>query len=181
MRTEPSQYRVCINKSTINAYRSNISSVALRSLGSQAESGTPAAVPIRRPPCRVCGHELMSHAKQVPQGTGCDAGQANEYGGVPDIVIGHVVNLGSRCEQFGAIVEANPNHKRTRLSRAMGSSHAKSFPWTWGAGDPYAVLSSTPGNAKPIFRTLSKLIVLLGIVPLSAQTIAVPPPISVQS
>jgi hypothetical protein len=31
------------------------------------------------------------------------------------------------------------------------------------AGDPYAVLSSTPGNAKPIFRTVSKLIVLLGM------------------
>jgi hypothetical protein len=36
-------------------------------------------------------------------------------------------------------------------------------------------------RAKPIFRALSKLIVFLGIVPLSAQTIAVPPPISVQS
>ena len=35
-----------------------------------------------------------------------------------------------------------------------------SFPRTLSAGDPYAVLSSTPGNAKPIFRTLSKLIVL---------------------
>jgi hypothetical protein len=30
------------------------------------------------------------------------------------------------------------------------------------AGDPYAVLSSTPGNAKPVFQKLSKLIVLLG-------------------
>jgi hypothetical protein len=29
------------------------------------------------------------------------------------------------------------------------------------AGAPYAVLSVTPGNAKPIFRTVSKLIVLL--------------------
>jgi len=31
------------------------------------------------------------------------------------------------------------------------------------AGDPYAVLSSTPGKAKPIFRTVSKLMVLLGM------------------
>ena len=31
------------------------------------------------------------------------------------------------------------------------------------AGKPYAVLSSTPGNASPIFRTASKSIVLLGI------------------
>jgi hypothetical protein len=31
------------------------------------------------------------------------------------------------------------------------------------AGEPYAVLSCTPGNAKPIFRTVSKLIVLLGM------------------
>ena len=34
---------------------------------------------------------------------------------------------------------------------------------TLSAGDPYAVLFSTPGNAKPIFRTVSKSIVLLGI------------------
>src|ERR1017187_2526713 len=35
-----------------------------------------------------------------------------------------------------------------------------SFQRTLSAGAPYAVLSSTPGNAKPILRTLSKLIVL---------------------
>jgi hypothetical protein len=31
------------------------------------------------------------------------------------------------------------------------------------AGAPYAVLSSTPGNIKPIFRTASKSIVLFGM------------------
>jgi hypothetical protein len=31
------------------------------------------------------------------------------------------------------------------------------------AGAPYAVLDSTPGRAKPIFRTVSKLIVLFGM------------------
>ncbi|MGD0165625.1 MAG: hypothetical protein ABSB39_24505, partial [Candidatus Sulfotelmatobacter sp.] len=36
--------------------------------------------------------------------------------------------------------------------------HAMSLPRTLSAGAPYAVLSSTPGNAKPIVRTLSKLI-----------------------
>src|SRR6267142_1926862 len=38
-----------------------------------------------------------------------------------------------------------------------------SFPWTLSAGEPYAVLSSTPGKASPIIRTVSKSIVLLGI------------------
>jgi hypothetical protein len=41
--------------------------------------------------------------------------------------------------------------------------HASSFPRILSAGAPYAVLSSTPGNAKPTFRTVSKLIVLLGM------------------
>jgi len=35
-----------------------------------------------------------------------------------------------------------------------------SFPRTLSAGAPYAVPSSTLGNAKPIFLTVSKLIVL---------------------
>ena len=38
-----------------------------------------------------------------------------------------------------------------------------SFPCTLSAGAPYAVLSSTPDNAKPILRTASKLIVFLGM------------------
>ncbi len=38
-----------------------------------------------------------------------------------------------------------------------------SLPRTLSAGAPYAVLSSTPGNAKPIFRTVSKLIVPLAM------------------
>jgi len=42
-------------------------------------------------------------------------------------------------------------------------THAGSFPRTLSEGAPYAVLSSTPGNAKPIFRTASKLIVLFGM------------------
>src|SRR5947208_1607893 len=40
---------------------------------------------------------------------------------------------------------------------------ARSFPRTFSAGLPYAVLSSTPGKASPIFRTVSKSIALLGI------------------
>jgi hypothetical protein len=39
-------------------------------------------------------------------------------------------------------------------------THASSFPRILSAGAPYAVLSSAPGKAKPIFRTASKLIVL---------------------
>ena len=38
-----------------------------------------------------------------------------------------------------------------------------SFPRTLSAGIPKAVLSSTPGSASPIFRTVSKPIVFLGI------------------
>lgn len=38
-----------------------------------------------------------------------------------------------------------------------------SFPRTLSAGAPYAVLSSTPGNSKLILRTVSKLIVLIGM------------------
>ena len=38
-----------------------------------------------------------------------------------------------------------------------------SLPRTFSAGAPYAVPSSTLGNAKPIFCTVSKSIVLLGM------------------
>src|SRR6266481_6126099 len=41
-------------------------------------------------------------------------------------------------------------------------TQARSFPWTLSAGDSYVVLSSTPGKASPIFRTVSKSIALLG-------------------
>jgi hypothetical protein len=41
--------------------------------------------------------------------------------------------------------------------------HAMIFPRTLSAGDPYAVLSSTPGKASPISRTVSKVIVFLAI------------------
>jgi hypothetical protein len=41
--------------------------------------------------------------------------------------------------------------------------HARSCPRSLSAGNPYAVLSSTPGNKSPILRTVSKSIVLLRI------------------
>jgi hypothetical protein len=53
------------------------------------------------------GHELVSHAEQVPQDTGRDARQANQHGTVIEIVVGHVVNIGRGCEQFSAVVEAD--------------------------------------------------------------------------
>ena len=52
------------------------------------------------------GHKLVSHTEQVPQDIGCDAGQANQHGAVVEIVVGHVINVWSGCEQFGAVVEA---------------------------------------------------------------------------
>src|SRR5262249_61776161 len=56
-----------------------------------------------------------------------------------------------------------------RTTREPGSAdrcegtHAISCPRTLSAGEPYAVLSSTPGNVSPIFRTVSKSILVLGI------------------
>src|SRR5208282_144385 len=64
------------------------------------------------------------HAEQVAQDIGCDAGHANQHGAVVEIVVGHVVNIWSRCKQFGTVVEVNPNRKRTRISRTM-SRHAR--------------------------------------------------------
>jgi len=42
---------------------------------------------------------------------GRDAGQANQHGVVIEIMVGHVINIGSGGEQFGAVVEVNANHK----------------------------------------------------------------------
>jgi len=63
--------------------------------------------------CCVRGHKLVSHAEQVPQYILCDKREMNQHGTVVEIVVGHVVNIGSRREQFGAVVEVNANHKRT--------------------------------------------------------------------
>ena len=57
------------------------------------------------------GHKLVSHAKQVAQDIGCDPGQANQHGGVVEIVVGHVVDIRVCCEQFGAVIEVNANSK----------------------------------------------------------------------
>src|ERR1019366_2198273 len=95
----------------VNAYRSNIRSVALGLLVSQPESDRLASAARWRTACRVGGHKLVSHAEQVPQDIGCDAGQANQPGAVAEIVVGHVVNIGSGCEQFGAVVETDANGK----------------------------------------------------------------------
>jgi len=67
----------------------------------------------------VRGYKLVSHAEQVPQDIGCEAGQANQHGVVVEIVIGHVVNIGSRCEQFGAVVEADDRRVLPRAQRKI--------------------------------------------------------------
>ncbi|MGA8440593.1 MAG: hypothetical protein WB762_25240 [Candidatus Sulfotelmatobacter sp.] len=59
---------------------------------------------------RVRGHKPVSHAEQVPQDIGRDAGHAIQHGAVVEVVVSHVVNIGSRCEDFGAVVEADRNH-----------------------------------------------------------------------
>src|ERR1700722_1337546 len=108
----------------LNAYRSNIRSVALGLLGSQPESDRLASAARWRTACLERGHKLVSHAEQVSQDIGCDTRETNQYGAVAEIVVGYVVNIGSGSEQFGAVVEADAKHKRIRLSRAMGR-HAR--------------------------------------------------------
>src|ERR1700723_233258 len=99
----------------VNAYRSNIRPVARGLLGSQPESDRLAAVSRWRSAFLVRIHKLVSHAKQVPQDIGCDVGQANQHRSVAEIMVGHVVNIRSGGEQFGAVVEADANYKRIRF------------------------------------------------------------------
>ena len=93
-------------------------------------------VPRWRVASRISGHKFVSHAEQVPQDIRCNAGQANQHRGVVQIVVGHVVNVGSGCDQFGAVVETDANGKRTRLSRTMSRQARENFPRTLSAGDP---------------------------------------------
>jgi hypothetical protein len=95
----------------VNAYRSNMRSVALGLLGSQPESDRLPSAARWRTACLKRGHKLVSHAEQVPQDIWCDKRETNQYGAVAEIVVSHVVNIGSRCEKFGSVVEAHANHK----------------------------------------------------------------------
>jgi hypothetical protein len=107
----------------------------------------------------------MGHAQQVPQNIGRSAGQANQYGGVVEIVVGNIIDIGVGCEKFSPVVQADSNHKRTRLSRMMSGRACQQFSPNLiiSAGDPKAVLASTPGSANPSFLTVSKLIALFAI------------------
>lgn len=69
-------------------------------------------------------NKLVRHAEQLAQDIGRDAGQANQHGVVAEIVVGHVVDVGSGGEQFGSGFETYANRKRTRLSRTI-SRHAR--------------------------------------------------------
>ena len=89
--------------------------------------------------------------------------QANQNGGIVDVAVRHVVNMGGRRKQFGSVIEIRANDKRSGSAERLADTNAKSFPWTLSAGDPYAALSCTPGNASPIYRAVSKSVVLLGI------------------
>jgi hypothetical protein len=55
------------------------------------------------------GHKLVSHAEQVPQDIGCHAGQANQDSVVVEIVVGHVIEIGSRCDLVVVSLEDNRN------------------------------------------------------------------------
>src|SRR5271165_3256223 len=65
------------------------------------------------------GYKLVGHAEQVPQHIEFDARQANQHGGVADVVVRHVVNIGVRSEQFGAVIEIHANGKRGGFGRAI--------------------------------------------------------------
>jgi hypothetical protein len=84
---------------------------------SRARISTPASVLRGRTASRVGGHKFVSHAEQVAQDIGCDAGQADQHSVVVEIVVGHVVNIRVCGEQFGAVIETDANGKRTRLSK----------------------------------------------------------------
>jgi hypothetical protein len=88
-----------------------VNSTALGLPGSQPESDRLASAARWRTACRVGGHKLVSHAEQVPQDIRCDAGQANQHGVVVELVVGHIVNVGSGGEQFGAVVKTDANGK----------------------------------------------------------------------
>jgi hypothetical protein len=127
--TEPTLGRECLSDPdvaqapTVDASLTDCFAGANAMLVNPPGSHRLASVPRWRAACRVRGHKLVSHAEQLPQYIGCDAGQANQHVVVVEIVVGHVVNIWSVCEQLGAVVEVNPNRKRTRLGRAM-SRHA---------------------------------------------------------
>jgi IS5 family transposase len=112
---------------------------ASASLGERSsKSGRLAAMARLRTACHVGGHELVGHAEQVPQYMLCDTRETNQHGTVADIVVGHIINIGSRCEQFGAVVEADANYKRIRSAERWVGTHAKSFPLTLSAAAPHA-------------------------------------------
>jgi len=110
---------------------------------------------------RRCGSQTFGPCRVNPATLGIDARQANQHSAIADVVVRHVVNIGVRSEQLGAIIEIHANGKRARFGRAMSGDTRQEFPWILSAGHPYAVLSSTPGKASPIFRTMSKSIVFL--------------------
>jgi hypothetical protein len=59
--------------------------------------------------CLMRSHKLGSHAEQVPQDIGVRPAQANQHGGVVELVVGRTVSIQSRCERFDAVVEAHAN------------------------------------------------------------------------
>jgi hypothetical protein len=89
-------------------------------------SGLP-AFPRWRTGRGVMGYKLVGHAEQVPQHIGIDARQANQYGGMADIVIRHVVNIGGRSEQLGAVIEIHANDKRGGFGRAISGDTCQEF------------------------------------------------------
>src|ERR1700722_5029344 len=158
---------------TINAYLSNIRrSVALGLLGSQPESDRLASAARWRTACLNRGHKLVSHAEQVSQDIWCDTRETNQYGTVAEIVVGYVVNIGSGCEQFGAVLEAHAKHQRIRLSRAMGRHARHEFSANLERGCPVgcARLHAGQRQADLLYGVEVNCASRHGRMPLSART-----------
>jgi hypothetical protein len=62
--------------------------------GSGFRNGPSTPLPPRRTGRHLASHKFVRHAKQIPQQIGIDARQANQYGGIANIVVRYVVDIG---------------------------------------------------------------------------------------
>ena len=133
-------------------------------LGRERDRAIPsAALPRWRTARGFAGHKLIGHAEQVSQRFGIDARQANQHRTIADVVVCYIVNIGIGIKQFGAVIEIHADDERSGFGRAISGDTRQEFSIDLEGGKPYAVLSCTPGSASAISRTVSKLIVGLGI------------------
>ena len=78
-------------------------------------------------------------------------------------MVRHVVNIGGRSEQLGAIIEIHAKDERTGFGGAISRDTRQEFSMDLECREPVRCALSTPGKAIPIFRSVSKSMVLPGI------------------